>query len=214
MGWSEIYTRRGEKTRDIVTREFEGDPERCADCGWSRGSHPRVKGSEVAHPAGYLPPAPHAHAPASPVYRVLDYSQVGWSAAYLAVETIATGEVWAGICLLRRTGRSLYLKTLTETMGPVEDRCPPRILDRLSPTDDRYAREWRERCRARASSRARTRELVRPGDRLRFLAPLAFSDGVEADDFVYLKGSIFRRSDGGRVRITNWRDRAWQVVPA
>jgi hypothetical protein len=45
---------------------------------------------------------------------------------------------------------------MDETMGPVESRCPERILDLLTPTDSEYANEWRARCRAfHAASKAR-----------------------------------------------------------
>lgn len=38
-------------------------------------------------------------------------------------------------------------KCMTEDYGPCEAKCPKRILDRLSPTDNAYALNWRERCR-------------------------------------------------------------------
>ncbi len=53
-------------------------------------------------------------------------------------------------------------KEMCESMGPVESRCPTRILDRLSPPDAlgykgecvTWAQQWRERCRANAAARA------------------------------------------------------------
>lgn len=38
-------------------------------------------------------------------------------------------------------------KVMDETMGPVETNCPITILDELSPTDDRAAYEWRQKCK-------------------------------------------------------------------
>lgn len=38
------------------------------------------------------------------------------------------------------------MKAMSEIMGPAEDRCPASILKLLSPTDNEYASDWRERC--------------------------------------------------------------------
>jgi hypothetical protein len=51
---------------------------------------------------------------------------------------------WGGV-----NGRTLYTKAITEDMGPAEDECPARILKLLTPTENEYASQWRERCRAR-----------------------------------------------------------------
>lgn len=40
-------------------------------------------------------------------------------------------------------------KELIEDMGPVEDRCPKSIISLLSPTDNEYASDWRNRCLSR-----------------------------------------------------------------
>ncbi|MFL9502291.1 hypothetical protein ACJMQP_19695 [Rhodopseudomonas palustris] len=55
------------------------------------------------------------------------------------------------------SGRSLRLyeiDALADTEGPYANFCPKRILDILTPTDDRMAQEWRERCRERLSKKA------------------------------------------------------------
>lgn len=38
---------------------------------------------------------------------------------------------------------------MDETCGPYECSCPKRILDKPSPTDNEYAKEWRKNCRDR-----------------------------------------------------------------
>jgi hypothetical protein len=83
--------------------------------------------------------------------RVIKSAMVG-STYYAAVENMnkQTGErkVFALIALTRagRDGGWGY-KDMDETMGPYETRCPASILDLLSPTDNQYALEWRQRCR-------------------------------------------------------------------
>lgn len=42
-------------------------------------------------------------------------------------------------------------KPMSETMGPCYYDCPPSIISMLSPTDNEYAKEWREKCLLKAS---------------------------------------------------------------
>ena len=35
---------------------------------------------------------------------------------------------------------------MDETVGPCEHKCPKSILDLLTPTENEYAKEWRQRC--------------------------------------------------------------------
>lgn len=56
----------------------------------------------------------------------------------------------AVVCLTASDRHSAYqfgYKSMGETWGPVEDECPASILRLLTPTEDKYALEWRERCR-------------------------------------------------------------------
>jgi len=41
-------------------------------------------------------------------------------------------------------------KDMSENCGPQQDDCPIAILDLLSPTDNKYALDWRTICRAKA----------------------------------------------------------------
>ena len=41
---------------------------------------------------------------------------------------------------------SLLYKSMDESFGPVESNCPKSILKLLTPTESKYANEWRKRC--------------------------------------------------------------------
>lgn len=59
-------------------------------------------------------------------------------------------EIFALICLTRVEKNSYYnfsYKDMDETMGPFECNCPAGILNLLTPTDNKYANEWRDNCR-------------------------------------------------------------------
>jgi hypothetical protein len=82
-------------------------------------------------------------------YRVLKSAMVG-ATYYAAVEVTRgdTREVIAVVILTEasRDGGWGY-KDMDETMGPYEARCPAGILNLLTPTDNKTALEWRQRCR-------------------------------------------------------------------
>lgn len=97
-------------------------------------------------------------------YRVLDSGTVARTVFYAAVERIdpeGTRDVFAVIFLLRwTTGHyNLCYKDMDETMGPLEARCPERILDLLTPTDNEYANQWRHDCRQYHAKRKKTKTL-------------------------------------------------------
>ncbi len=73
---------------------------------------------------------------------------------YAAVKTtdLSTGEskIFAAVALTHADSRNYCnfgVKTMDEACGPREDDCPASILALLSPTDSKWALEWRERCR-------------------------------------------------------------------
>jgi hypothetical protein len=47
------------------------------------------------------------------------------------------------------------VKSIGETGGPLYYDCPASILSLLSPTDDKYAIEWRNRCKERIEEKKR-----------------------------------------------------------
>lgn len=103
---------------------------------------------------------------------------------------------------------------LEESMGPCEDGCPAHILDLLTATDNKYALDWRERCRANLARRGRK---LSDGDRIRLEAPVTFSDGHVGQEFVVSKRrrKLLLRdpTNGSFYRISRLMERAWSVVP-
>ncbi len=87
-------------------------------------------------------------------YKVLDSAVVSFREFYAAVEMInkETGErrVWAAIFLLdywpKSRSENFGWKDMDETCNPYFYRCPERILKLLTPTENAYAIEWREKC--------------------------------------------------------------------
>lgn len=87
--------------------------------------------------------------------KVLKSSMRG-SVYYAAVQTTdkntGSKEVLAVVCLTSTRwdgGFNFGYKGMTEDMGTCEDDCPKGILDLLTATESKYAKEWRERCRAK-----------------------------------------------------------------
>jgi hypothetical protein len=80
--------------------------------------------------------------------RVIDAVRYG-QVIYAAVRSADGREVFGLVLLAERRDGELYTKPISEDMGPDEDRCPARILDRLTEPSNQYAREWRRRCRTR-----------------------------------------------------------------
>src|SRR4030095_19238 len=122
---------------------------------------------------------------------------------YAACKDEKTGEVFALVYLIHRT-RGYYnfgVKAMDETVGPCEHECPDRILDLLTPTDSKWANEWRETCRrvnaAKAEARAKNTK-VKDGSTIRLALPLNFQNGMQAREF--------------KLHV-NGRRRAWTANP-
>lgn len=69
------------------------------------------------------------------------------STYYAAIKDEDTGEVWACVCMTQVHEGEIYIKEMSEGMGPGQRTCPDRILDLLTPTDDEWAIGWRADCR-------------------------------------------------------------------
>ena len=145
-------------------------------------------------------------------HQILDMATVKGT-VYGAVK-LPDGRVEAVVILtrwVRGDQHNFGYKDMDESMGPCEDECPARILDRLSdPAPNDYAVEWRAKCRARLEQRA-ARPVVRRGDTVWFLKPLKFESGDELDTFVFEQRNSFRASYG-RYRISGWRGMDYEVV--
>ena len=142
---------------------------------------------------------------------------VARSGKYYAVETIATGDVWALVALSNRDKYWVYTKLVDETMGPYNYDCPKRILDLLTELPDEagydHAREWREKCREQLELKANQPKL-KPGDRIRIPNGVTFVGDWTATDFTFEGRYTFRADNGIRVRLPkNWKWRyTWEKV--
>lgn len=162
--------------------------------------------------------------------RVLVSGLVALRTYYAAVEhiTVATGarEVWALVCLVRynrrdREGFIFGYKDMAESMGPYEDACPARVLDRLTATDNANALDWRFRCRDRLARRAviNARPAPRPGDIVILAEPMLFRDGRRLSRFQAVRapgrtrGMVFRSAEGGLYRISGLKARDYIIEP-
>ena len=58
-------------------------------------------------------------------------------------------------------------KVMDETMGPCYYNCPAKILDRLPETDNKFALEWRKKCREQIQMNKLTKLKRKPGTKLK-----------------------------------------------
>lgn len=98
---------------------------------------------------------------------VLKDAMVGttWYGA-VAITDKGTGatKVQGNVVLTSVRDGYLYLKSMSENMGPHHYDCPVGILNLLSKTDDEWAMEWRRLCRENAMKKAnrnKTAKLLR-----------------------------------------------------
>jgi hypothetical protein len=146
---------------------------------------------------------------------------------YAAIRTISTGEVWALVVLMRwARGRfNFAYKDMHESTGPNAADAPASVLDALTPTDNPYALEWRERCRANLDHRNAIREKLRgvtAGVVIRTTTPLHFENGMQADRFrcAHRVGRAIRwqaiTDDGAQFPCSlgpRWAERhGWEIV--
>ena len=145
--------------------------------------------------------------------QVLDVALINFREAYIAYQV--GDEVVALVCLVEFVQDSYYnlgYKSMDENMGPCYYNCPTRILEILTPTQNEYAREWREACWQRHQERAAKK--VANGDQVRFAHPITFTNGYFGDTFTVVKrGRKVRfRARHGLYKISNWRDRDFQII--
>lgn len=79
-------------------------------------------------------------------YNVIKSAMVG-SVYYAAVRDNKTNDVIGWVVLTKTDKTDFYYKEMDETCGPYDCKCPKSILNLLTPTDNEFANEWRERCR-------------------------------------------------------------------
>ena len=82
-------------------------------------------------------------------YTILKSSMVG-ATYYGALRKDGTDKAYALVVLTsvdKKSWANFGCKFMDETYGPVEKQCPMSILNLLTPTDDDWANQWREKCR-------------------------------------------------------------------
>jgi len=143
-------------------------------------------------------------------YEVLADSMVGgtWYAAVKHLAPERSGQVFAAIFLTKIGShggqREFLLKSMDESAGPCESKCPKKILDLLTPLadptgSDKYAADWRLRCRDNLAAKkvAKTKKLER-GDVVYLPQPVRFGDGQHRQKFTV----VFERMRTSRFRAT------------
>lgn len=78
---------------------------------------------------------------------------------YGAMKNKKTGEIWALVCDTSVDGWDFGYKDMSEDMGPYRYDCPESILKLLSPTDNEWANEWRQKCRDRIAEKKKLNAL-------------------------------------------------------
>ena len=158
--------------------------------------------------------------------QVLDCAVVNLREAYLAYKNHNTGQIIAFVCLLNYYPNDYYnfhYKDMSENMGPYVYNCPARILDQLSePAPNEWAREWREKCRARLE---RKTNKAKTGNIIKFPTPLEFTNGDKIDTFQVTKvgkktlfRAVFRDNNGNSIpgtmnyKIPGWTTRDYEVI--
>ena len=142
---------------------------------------------------------------------------------YAAVETPREpGKVWALVALTNWAPRdycNFGYKDMSEDSGPCDHRAPLSVLNALTPTDDLFALEWRDRV-AHHHEQRKARRGLQDGDQVTLATTLRFTNGDERDTFIVRR----RVTRGGRTqavltdgqytpfRIANWQDMALSVT--
>ena len=134
--------------------------------------------------------------------------QHGESVYYTAVKIIETGEVFAGVTLVKRTKNELAKKTMDETVGPCSYDCPEKVFKLLTPTTRKWAIEWREKVALHLAQKKAAPKIAQ-GDIVKFAEPIKFTNGLKLDTFAFRGGSHFF-IDGLNFRISNWKTRKYE----
>ncbi len=76
------------------------------------------------------------------------YMSFKFNVAYVALEHDKTHEVTAFVTLWKfnKSSGELSTKVMNETEGPNERKATMKLLKMLTPTDSKYANEWRIEC--------------------------------------------------------------------
>jgi hypothetical protein len=128
------------------------------------------------------------------------------------------GTVFGVVVLVRNSQRDGFgIKIVDESMGPVDTKCPLKILNLLTEPQNEWASRWRDRCRAFHATK-RGKPTLKNGDVIQFDSPVSF--GVYGTYQTFKVQKIGRKvrffTVGGtgymECRISNYMGRSWQKV--
>src|SRR5262249_17415496 len=116
-----------------------------------------------------------------------------------------------------RDGYDFGYKDLEESMGPVEARCPRRLIAATSAlrhpdpeVEGNYAARWRQKCLDQSAARSRRKAELVPGAAIRLSRAVDFTGGYSSDCFIVeivtwrgRSRTCFRAPNGGLYRISN-----------
>lgn len=120
-------------------------------------------------------------------HEVVKSTMVG-TVYYAAVKTVDTDEVWAAVFLTHVDGDEFAYKDMDETVVPCYYDCPNSILKLLTPTDNKWANQWREKCRKNNAHKNSPKAFSRliEGQRVLWTVPDDRFVGLNKGDKVYM----------------------------
>ena len=142
---------------------------------------------------------------------------------YAAVETPREpGKVWALVAMTNWAPKDYFnfgFKDMSEDSGPYHCQAPLSVLNALTPTDNNYALEWRDRVVHHHEQRKALRGL-QAGDQVVLTTALRFTNGEERDTFTIqrkvIRGgrtrAVLTDGDYTPYRIPNWQDMTLAVI--
>lgn len=75
---------------------------------------------------------------------------------------LGDGQIIGAVILMHTNSKDYYnfsYKIVEESMGPCESECPESILKLLTPTENEWANQWRDRCREYNARKAELHKL-------------------------------------------------------
>lgn len=146
-------------------------------------------------------------------HEVIDMSNYG-ATYYLACRSAVDGSIFAMVFLTSRQDGEFAYKAMHECEHPYRYKCPKRILDKLSPTDNDHANAWRKEC---ALHRAKKNVKLPYGTEIEFKKPVEFVDGEKLSKFRKVKmggkrNIFYSLEQGGYYRISGWENMEYTIL--
>ena len=109
-------------------------------------------------------------------HTILKSALVG-TTVYSAIENYDklnnTRKVFATVFLTKTNMNNHYnfsFKDMTENCCPCEYKCPTTILNLLTETDNKYAKEWRQNCRTYHNQKRKSFGALKVGTKIKFIS--------------------------------------------